>query len=238
MSTLLTRAVMLCGLLSVMHATEADAQRKPSSPVKIPAPRDINYKNNYTKYVENDKKFNDAYLINGEQITKMTKLSPTVRIYNAIDDKGQKMVIYVPVNPLYYDLWNDKLFAQNVTGKEAEGGAADMNFSPEPIVPITTETAQKYVWNYIGNKKMDDINSFVVNTQTLYLYLNRINSSLYVRYYHAMDDHGQRYLIVYGVDKEGKDMRDVQYLLDRTSICTKTCEGYEVPTPRTGFATK
>jgi hypothetical protein len=237
MSTFFTRAAMLCGFLSLIY-TGAEAQRKPISPVKIPAPRDINYKNNYTKYVDEESKFNYAYLINGEQITKMTKLAPTVRIYNAIDDNGKKMVIYVPVNPLYYDLWNDKLYSQAITGNEGEKGTADMNFGPEPIQPITTALAQKYVWNYIGNKKMDNINSFIVNTQTLYLYLNRVNSSPYVRYYHAMDDHGQRYLIVYGVDKEGKDMKDVQYLLDRTSLCTKTCEGAEVPSQKTGFATR
>jgi hypothetical protein len=236
MRTFFTRAVMLLGLVFVIHT--ADAQRKPTSPVKIPAPRDINYKNNYNKYVKDENKFNQAYLINGEQVSKMTKLSPTVRIYNAIDDNGNKMIIYVPVNPLYYDLWNDKLYSQAVTGKEVESAAADMNFSPEPIQPISTALAQKYVWNYISNKKMDDINSFVVNTQTLYLYINRVNSSMYLRYYHAMDDHGQRYLIVYGVDKEGKDMKDVQYLLDRTSLCTKTCEGYEVPALKTGIANK
>ena len=205
--------------------TDAAAQRKPNGPVKIPAPRDINYKNNYNKYVKDEAKFNHAYLINGEQVTKMTKVSPTVRIYNAIDDKGKRLIVWVPVNSMLFDLWNDKLYSQEVTDNEMESSA----FAPAPIQPIATAEAQKYIWNYISNKKTDDINSFVVNTQTLYLYMNRPNSNMYVRYYHAMDDHGQRYLICYGVDKEGKDMRDVQYLLDRTSLCTKNCEGYEMP---------
>jgi len=229
------QAGVLAAVLSLI-AFAASAQRKPNAPVKIPAPRDINYKNNYSKYVKDETKFTMAYLINGMQITMMTKVSPTVRIYNAIDDKGNKMCIYVPVNSMLYDLWSDKLYAQAITGNESERELG-MNTEPAPIKQISTTDAQNYIWNYISNKKMDDINSFVVNTQSLYLYLNRKNSSEYVRYYHAMDDHGQRYLICYGVDKEGKDMRDVQYLLDRTSLCTKTCEDYEVPgPPRSGVA--
>lgn len=224
MRSLFTKAVMLCGLLSAFHFG-ASAQRKPNAPVKIPAPRDINYKNNYNKYVKDETKFNHAYLINGGHILEMTKVSPTVRIYNAIDDNGKKMCIYVPVNTMLFDLWSDKLYSQDITGNESESAAGE----PAPVEPITTALAQKYIWNYIGNKKMDDINSFVVNTQTLLLYLNRTTSSMFLRYYHAMDDHGQRYLICYGVDKEGKDMKDVQYLLDRTSLCTKTCESYEMP---------
>lgn len=228
------RAGLLAAVLSLI-AYIASAQRKPNAPVKIPAPRDINYKNNYNKYVKDENKFNMAYLINGMQVSMMTRVSPTVRIYNAIDDKGNKMCIYVPVNSMLYDLWSDKLYAQAITGNEPEK-ALGFDTEPAPLKQISTSDAQHYIWNYIGNKKMDEINSFVVNTQSLYLYLNRKNSSEYVRYYHAMDDHGQRYLICYGVDKEGKDMKDVQYLLDRTSLCTKTCEDYEVPSPKTGLA--
>lgn len=225
---------MLCGIM-LSCTVVATAQRKPNGPVKIPAPRDINYKNNYNKYVTDESKFNKAYLINAMHVTQMTQLNPTIRVYNAIDDKGKRLVVYVPVNSLLFDLWGDKLYAQNITGKEGE---TDMppGEAPEPVYPITSDDAQRYIWNYIGNKKMDDINSFVVNMHTLYLYVNRKNSSEYIRYYHAMDDHGQRYLVCYGVDQEGKDMKDVQYLLDRTSLCTKTCEGYEMPARKTGLA--
>jgi hypothetical protein len=231
-----SRAVMLCGISII--TLSAAAQRKPNSPVKIPAPRDANYKNNYNKYVNDEAKFNHAYIISGEQVTMMTKISPTVRIYNAIDGKGKRLCIYVPVNSMLYDLWSDKLYAQEVTDNEMANGDQP-GFTPPPITPISTAEAQRYIWNYIGNKKVDDINSFVVNTQTLYMYINRVNSNHYVRYYHAMDDHGQRYLICYGVDKNWNDMTDVQYLMDRTSLCTKTCEGYEMPRPNlgTGLAT-
>ena len=226
-------AIMLFG--AAISTIDASAQRRPNGPVKIPAPRDINYKNNYNKYVDDGAKFNHAYLINGEQITKMTKVSPTVRIYNAVDDRGKRMIVYVPVNSMLFDLWADKLYAQEVTDKEMESAAGE-NFVPAPINQISPPDAQKYIWNYINNKKADDINSFLVNTQTLYLYMNRANSNMYVRYYHAMDDHGQRYLICYGVDKNWKDMRDVQYLLDRTSLCTKNCEGYEMPRSKSELA--
>jgi hypothetical protein len=213
----------------------ATAQKKPNSPVKIPAPRDVYYQNNYNKYVKDEAKFNQAYLINGEQISQMTRVSPTVRIYNALDDNGKKLCIYVPVNTMLFDLWSDKLYAQPITGTEAVSGDQS-NFTAPPITQISTADAQRYIWNYIGNKKMDEINSFVVNTQTLYLYMNRVNSNHYVRYYHAMDDHGQRYLVCYGVDKDWNNMTDVQYALDRTSLCTKTCEAYEVP--KHGVASK
>lgn len=234
MRVFILRAAMLCGIS--IAAVSADAQRKPNGPVKIPAPRDVYYRNNYNKYVADEAKFNHAYLISGEQITKMTKVSPTVRIYNAIDDKGKRVIVYVPVNSMLFDLWNDKLYVQDVTDNEMESSAS-ANFTPAAIKPVSTEDAQRFIWKYIGNKKADEINSFVVNTQTLYLYLNRANSNYYVRYYHAMDDHGQRYLVCYGVDKDWKDMHDVQYLLDRTSLCTKHCEGYEMPTSKVALAT-
>ena len=223
------RTALLCGL-SIL-TLNASAQRKPLSPVKIPAPRDINYKNNYNKYVKDEAKFTNAYLVNGLQVSQMTKISPTVRIYNAVDDKGNKLYVYVPVNSMYFDLWNDKLYVQSAKALVTDAEDQE-NFDPGPITQISTADAQKYIWNYINNKKSDDINSFVVNTQTLYMYINRPNSNYYVRYYHAMDDHGQRYLICYGVDKNWNDMTDVQYLLDRTSPCTKHCEGYEMPAPQ------
>lgn len=233
MSVKFLQAAMLCAF--ALATVSAKAQRKPNGPVKIPAPRDVYYQNNYNKYVADEAKFNKAYLISGDQISQMTRISPTVRIYNALDDNGKKLCIYVPVNSMLFDLWSDKLYAQPITDTEA---ATDeqTDFTPPPIKPISTADAQRYIWNYIGNKKMDDINSFVVNTQTLYMYMNRVNSNHYVRYYQAMDDHGQRYLVCYGVNKDWSNMTDVQYLLDRTSLCTKTCEAYEMP--KVGMASK
>ena len=231
------QTALLCAIFAVSAIQEVSAQKKTVSPVKIPAPRDVNYKNNYNKYVKDEAKFTHAYLINGDQVSQMTRISPTVRIYNAIDDKGNKIYVYVPVNSMLYDLWSDKLYMQTAKGLAIANGD-QAGFDPGPITQVSTADAQKYIWNYINNKQADDFNSFLVNTQTLYMYINRSNSNHYVRYYHAMDDHGQRYLICYGVDKNWNDMTDVQYLLDRTWLCTKTCESYEMPAPRQGGVAK